>query len=390
MTPTLDDFMTETEPATPTVHRLGAKWTVDPKQRTETDWTPYLEQKLLVSLELEYNFKEGVETITKDEFGKEQRHNTFDSAAREEVGVSEGDYASCPVCGDSGCWKCDPPKTIRIVKADCTIKGREFIVIGSPIPSEEFVKRLPLANIRKYFEPCYMDSMHSHVLIPSHNEKIPVSIGQNMWQLFRVYYPAWAYIFGNRKGSIIRGNWATWHDYDEDASDFDYWWNSGNENTVKESTPRTIARRYKHGLTFASCYVDEDKKVFNHFDVEIRQTDASQDPEQIVAARSLSKALVLKSAQLATKGVINIPEDRWTEIEPIIRDINRSNSSGLFTDLDLKLEQRQGAKMRAMAKEFYKDIRDLLTPYERQCVKRCVLNPIRKRHPNHAGYYGED
>jgi len=130
MTPTLDDFMTETEPATPTVHRLGAKWTVDPKQRTETDWTPYLEQKLLVSLELEYNFKEGVETITKDEFGREQRHNTFDSVAREEVGVSEGDFASCPVCGDSGCWKCDPPKTIRIVRLTARLREESSLLSG--------------------------------------------------------------------------------------------------------------------------------------------------------------------------------------------------------------------------------------------------------------------
>ncbi len=383
---TLDDFMTE--PDAPSVRKVGAKekWTFDPKQRTRTDWTPHLAEKLLVSLELEYNFKAGVETVKTDDFGRViDRHNTFDPVAREEVGII-GATDNCPMCGQDGCWKCDLPKAIRMVKTDCTIHGREFIVIGSNYSSEEFVKRLPLDNIRKYFEPCHEDSMHSHVLIPSYKEKIPVSIGQNVWQLFRVYYPAWAYIFGNRKGSIIRGQWGIWNDYDEDANDFDYWWNANNESTDSEDH-RTIACRFKKGLTFASCKADEDEKVFTHFDVEIRQTDASQDPEQIVAARSLSKALVLRGAQLANKGVIGIPNKRWNAIAPVIQDINRANKTK--SSRDYTLERRQGATMRKMAKEFYRDMRDLLTPYERHCVKRCVLNPVRKRNPNEIGVYDD-
>ncbi len=386
MTTTLDDFMTE--PDAPSVQKVGAKWTFDPDQRTRIDWTPHLAQNLLVSLELEYNFKRGVETTGHDYMGREERHNTFDTVSVDEVGVS---YATgnCPVCDQYGCWKCDLPKTIRMIKSDCTIHGREFIVIGSNYSAEEFVKRLPLENIMKYFEPCHQDSMHSHVLIPDYNQNIPVAIGQNVWQLFRVYYPAWAYIFGNRKGSILRGSWAKWNDYGEDAKDFDHWWNGNNIERNPASTPRTIARRFKQGLTFASSDANETDKVFSHFDVEIRQTDASQDPEQIVAARSLSKALVLKAAQLANQGVLGIPEDRWAAIQPVIQDINRSLQSSSWEPMDFKLERRQGATMLKMAKEFYAEMRDLLTPFERRCVRHCIMNPVRKRNPNHLGVYGE-
>lgn len=391
MTLTLDDYCTNTnndptpEPITPSKPRLG-KWTVDPDQRTKKDWTPYLSEKLVVSLELEYNFKNGVETVVTNELGREvDRHNTFDPVSETEVGVHEGEHSRCPVCGSSGCWKCDLPKTIRIVKPDCTIHGREFIVIGSSIPSEEFVKRLPIENIKKYFESDKEDSMHSHILIPGNSEEIPVSIGQNTWQLFRAYYPAWAYIFGNFKGHILRGYWAVWNDYHYDATDFDYWWNgdddSGSSHDIIVNTPRPIARRYKHGLTFASCHVNGfNEKVFTHFDVEIRQTDASQDLEQIVSARALSKALVLKGAQLANHGVIDIPEDRWETIKPVIEDINRSQ--GVRSSIDSTLERRQGKTMRAMAKDFYREMADLLTPYEQHCVRHCIESPVRKRHPN--------
>jgi hypothetical protein len=355
---TLDSFIDTTSES-----RQKWTWKLKKEAKTEKDFTPYLAKNLVVCLEMELNYKMGV------------TDSTFDEVCQTELGVPASEsMPDCPVCGDDDCEEHDPPKTIRVVKSDCTIRGKEIIVWGSPIPSEEFAKRLPLENIKKYFAPRPQDSLHTHALIP-HNlqtHDIPIQIAQNSWEFFRAYYPAWVHIFGNYKKHLLRSSWAQWKSYSTSLLNVDNW--------------AYASHKFQGGLHFSNCSLNFDSSMITHFDAEIRTQDASTDLEQIVSARALSKAIFLKSAQLASEGIIEMSDSRKSIVLPVISAINNGcerawregNPYGKKT-YDMTLESKHGAFMKDLAVEFFNQVREFLSPFEAKCVENCIANPVRFR-----------
>jgi hypothetical protein len=340
-------------------------WIIDKSQRTHEDFTEYLTSHLVVCLEMELNYKTGI------------RSSLIDSVAVDEFGVSTDWMSACPVCGFDGCTSHDPPKTIRKIKCDPTIRGKEILIWGSPIPSEEFVRRLPLENIKKYFVPRPQDSLHTHTLIPQQQRSIPIQIAQNAWEFFRAYYPAWVHIFGNYRRHYLRSWWAQFRSYETNLLDLDNW--------------PEVSQKFQGGLHFENCSRDNFGDI-THFDAEIRTQDASTDLEQVVSARALSKAIFLKSAQLATEGVIEMPVKKKAIILPLIEELNRGCVNHRRPDFyghtkqsfDLTLEERHGSFMRGLAEEFFSQVKPFLSEFEARCVTNCIVNPIRHRRPKFA------
>jgi hypothetical protein len=342
------------------------KWQVmDKGQRTSEDLTPFLQDNLVVSHELELDFKSGMRT-------------EFYANSGRILGVAVGeDYGSY----DFACWNCptcpqhpmsckhDSPTLIREIKPDCTIGGREFIIWGSKIPSEEFPNRLPLDDLKKYFHITTKDSMHTHILLSPYLTpeedlgKIPLIVAKNAWIFFRAYYPAWVYIFGNYKGSFLRSHWAEWTTYRKNPSSSDWYYENSNGRT---------------GMHFYRSSFDTDRGAFNRFDAEIRTQDGSLDIEQILAARCLSKAVFLKGGYLSTMGLVEMPDPRYGQVMETIHHLNdaaMAREYKVFTDA----ETRYGAFMRDQAIELYAQVKDYLSKYEASCVRSCIENPVRNR-----------
>jgi hypothetical protein len=350
------------ETTTDTLPSKKSGWIIDEKQKTREDFTEYLTNRLMVCLEMELNYKTGI------------HDSTIESVSKDEFGVDATEYGlpECPVCGENDCIRHDPPKTIRVIRHDSTVRGKEIIVWGSPISTEEFAKRLPLENIKKYFVPRPQDSLHTHTLIPNQNKAIPIQIAQNTWQLFRAYYPAWVHIFGNYRKHFLRSNWAQWKNYQVNALDTAWW--------------PYACHKFQGGLHFANCNKDYDGNL-SSFDAEIRTQDASTNLEQIVSARALSKAIFLKAAQLSNEGVIEMPEERKEIILPIIEALN-SGCAKIWREgkrtYDMELESKHGRFMKELAAEFFSQVRPLLSEFEARCVGNCIANPIRLRRTKFA------
>jgi hypothetical protein len=358
---TLDDFVCN-------LKGPSRKWTwkIDESQKTTEDFAPFLAKNLVVCLEMELNYKSGVNDYI------------FEPVCETELGVPADDnMPDCPVCGEEDCTAHTPPKQIRIVKDDCTVRGKEIIVWGSPISSEDFARSLTLENIKKYFAPRPQDSLHTHTLIPHdlRANPIPIQVAQNAWQFFRAYYPAWVHIFGNYRKHFLRSNWAQWKNYSTDAVDASWW--------------PYACHKFQGGLHFSRCLMSLDERKITHFDAEIRTQDATTDLEQVIAARALSKAIFVKSAELGNEGVIEMSEDRKTVILPIIADLNNGcnktwregNPYGTRT-FDNTLEERHGRFMRELANEFFSQVKPFLSDFEARCVSNCITNPVRFRRRN--------
>jgi hypothetical protein len=336
------------------------KWQVlDKGQRTSEDLTPFLRDNLVVSLEMELDFKtqwRGFYKVSKDILGVQTP-----SAYEEQEFIAW----NCPTC-ESSPYDCkhDSPTLIRQIKEDPTIHGREFIIWGSKIPSEEFPNRLPLDEIKKYFHITTKDSMHTHTLISPYltpaedQDKVPVIVGRNAWQFYRAYYPAWVYIFGNYKGCFLRSYWAKWNNYRLNPASLLFFHD---------------ASQRRDGMHFYRSRIGNSNN-FERFDVEIRTQDASTDIEQIIAARSLSKAVFLKAGYLSTMGLVEMPDPRRGQVMEIIDGLN-SAAVGNLPDA----ETRYGAFMRDQAIELYAQVKDYLSKYEASCVRSCIENPVRNR-----------
>lgn len=297
--------------------------------KTKEDFVPYLTENLVTCLEMELDFRsfgsnyEGI----RDKFG--------------EIGE---------------------------IKTDPTIhNGREIIVWGTKTPSEEFAKRLPLDNIKKYFMVNRCDSMHSHVLDPSSlggsdtRKGIPLVIAKNGWTVFQAFYPGWVYIFGNYKGCMLRGDWAKWQTrmITSDKSD---WWES-------------VQAKFAGGMHFENSSLGYLKDQITRFDVEIRTQDGTTELDQIVSARALSKAIFLLGAKLAySHGQVRVPTIRFT---PILRLIDKIDDAAYSLSLDI--ETPYGSVMKDSAEELYSQVKGFLSKYEASCVKSCIENPVRNR-----------
>jgi hypothetical protein len=233
--------------------------------------------------------------------------------------------------------------------------GQEFVIKAiQGLSSEEFAARLPLNVFRKHFTTSQKCSMHSHsILFPYEAHRpIPSVIALNAWQLFKAYYPGWIYLFGNYPGRMIRTTWGIWR--------------NANATLTGIAPPSGSS-----GIDFLRCDFQDNGTVTN-WDVEIRSTDSTQELDQIITCRALSKAIFVRAADLANTGFIALPEDRE------LTAMNVADDLGIHFP-DSTLEERQGETMKRVAIDFYKEMRPYLSPFEKQNVRSCLMNPVRHR-----------
>lgn len=280
---------------------------------------------------------------------------------RREFGV-EVDESICPICEEDDCWKHFPPNMIRDIHVDGSINGLEFLIYGNNISSEEFARRLPIDKLRKYFKPTQNDGLHSHAMLVHQALPIPETILRNGFQLFRAYYPAWVYLFGNQAGVMLRDN---------EYSDF----HAYNVNATEEQWFRKALDRSGFNILNINN-ADEDYRndgikngLITNFDVEIRTSDSTLDLEQLVAVRALTKALILRASQLSSLGIIKIPKDIWEKVEPIIETLNDCSPP---SDTDVEY-------MKELTEMMIKEMSPFMSEFERICVKNIFKNPIRDR-----------
>lgn len=333
---------------------LKPVWRFNTSLASKEDWTEYFNKNLIVGLELELDWSKG-----------EMPNSTISKT----YGVPPTSYHSlpnCSICGSGGCWEHIPKNLIRAVEHDSSINGWEFIIYGSNMSSEEFASKLPLEQLKRYFKPTQADGLHIHLLLVHDIKPIPVIVAKNLWQLFRFYYPAWIYLFGNYSVSqgFIR-NSGHGHDYTTyskfSTSPFKPTWGKVLRN-------KDIAR---NGLWFGPTQIDQEN--IGTFDIEIRTPDSTLDLEQLVASRAISKALVLRSAQLSNYGLLSVETnvELWSKIKTTIKKIN----SRITTDDDEKF-------MRENAQAFLKELLPFLSEFERKCIRNLIETPVRRRAEN--------
>jgi len=309
------------------------------------DFISYLEKNISVGLEMEFDYKD-----------EEVSHEVL----RREFGVSPTSYheiPSCPICGESGCWKHIPNNLIRAIERDGSIRGQEFIIYGNNLDSEDFVSRLPIEKMKQYFEITERDSMHVHILLVNQVQDIPILILKNFWQLFRYYYPAWVNLFGNTRSTYLR---------DSSYSEF----NNYKISPTNDSTFRgIIGENREKGLNLKMVQLHKNK--IRHLDVEIRTNDASFYIEQIVLARALSKALFVRASQLSNYGLISVDKNKvtWRKIKETIEQLN-SRSSSMTIDENFLYD---------LTKSLFSDVSQFLTKYERDCFMNVMNKPVRNR-----------
>lgn len=330
-------------------------WRFKTKLAAKKDFTEYLSENLVIGLEMELDFKNSDNPPT-------------DNKLTQLFGVHPSEYhhhPQCPVCGSSSCWNHLPENLIRGIEHDSSINGWEFLVYGSHISSEEFAKRLPLAKFKEHFTINERDGLHVHAMLVHDIALLPNVIVKNLWQLFRYYYPAWVSLFGNYSEAqgFLRRSSHGGHDYVKfvtfNKSPFLSRW-------ARDVTDRDRARC---ALWLDKTPVDEDE--MHSFDIEIRTPDGTFDMEQLLALRSLTKAIILRSAQLSTFGLISVEsnEKGWDEVKRVVSHIN--NREGITKDDEMF--------MRSNTLAFLRELSPFLTELERKCVKNLIDRPVRDR-----------
>jgi hypothetical protein len=330
-------------------------WRFKTKLATKVDYTDYLSKNLDLGLEMEFDFKDTSRPIT-------------DSVVTRVFGVHPSEYhhhPECPVCGSSSCWNHMPENLIRGIERDASINGWEFLVYAGNFSSEEFVRRLPLAKMREYFVANERDGLHIHAMINHDIAKLPNVIVRNLWQLFRYYYPAWVYLFGNYSNSqgFLRRSSYNGHDYVTfttfNKSPFSSRW-------AKDITNRDHARC---GLFLMNTPVAQEE--LTTFDIEIRTSDASMDMEQIVALRAITRAEILRASQLSNYGLLSVETDAkmWETIKTVVGKIN--TRAGVTND--------EYTFMRKHTEKLLKELTPFLTEFERDCIRHLIDRPVRER-----------
>ncbi|TLX65605.1 MAG: hypothetical protein E6L02_08090 [Thaumarchaeota archaeon] len=330
--------------------KVKPKWNFDiTKAANEENWVEYLHRNLQIGLELELDWNNS-SAISSSELARI-------------FGVRPTGYHDippCSVCGNNGCWKHLPTNYIRAIETDSSIEGMEFILYGNNLPSEDFAKNFPLEKIRKYFKSTENDSLHSHALLVNNVRKIPRVIVQNTWQLFRYYYPSWAYLFGNfsREKGYIRK-------HPRGYSDFNHW----KITPFNEHWDREILKfSHKGGMSFE--HIDISNEMISQFDLEIRASDASTDMEQILGVRALTKAIILRGAQLAEFGLISVEvnKENWKTTRELITSV-----------IERKITPEQEQAIKIQAKDFLMELSPFLSEMERTVITNLIEKPVRER-----------
>jgi len=230
---------------------------------------------------------------------------------------------------------------------------------------------LPLTKIAAHFIPTWRNSLHTHAMIVHNITRIPQVIVKNVWQLFRFYYPGWVYIFGNfpREQGFLRNQSGAGHDYVP--------FKLFNRTPFSDRWTYTVSHA-KHVENGGGLYLGKSEMAeamsepeLDYFDVEIRTSDSTTDLEQIVGIRALTRALVIRAAQLSNFGLISIETNKDTWAQSKATTLKLNTRSGL-TDLD-------EAFMKSMALDFAKELSPFMSEYERQCVRNLIEKPVRTR-----------
>ena len=338
---------------------LKPTWRFRTKEATKEDFTAYFNKNLVLGLECEYDFKNRTRPPSEREIA-------------EYYGLAPTPYhklPDCPCCGSSECWNHLPENLIRSIEKDASVEGWEFIIYGSNITSEEFVKRFPLQKLKRYFVPSQHNSLHVHAMLVHNIERIPSVIAKNLWQLYRFYYPAIVNLFGNYspQTGFIRNSqhdgqfYAHFHYYKR--SPFSAGWANG-LNEHNNNTARA-------GLFFVDTPIA--RPLMDAFDIEVRTPDSTFDMEQILSARSLTKGLILRSAQLSNFGLISVEtnKEQWERVKAVIEKIEAR--SGITPEDE--------AFMREHSIRLLRELAPFLSEFERDCVKHLIENPMRQREP---------
>ena len=327
-------------------------WRFKTKLATDFDYTDYMAKSLIIGQEIEADFKD-------------VNHPVSDSTISRAFGIHPTEYhhtPNCPVCGLSECWNHLPDNLIRGIERDASIEGWEFLIYGSHLSSEDFAKRLPLAKLREYFTINERDGLHVHAMIVHDIAKLPLVIVKNLWQLFRYYYPAWVNLFGNYQASqgFLRHSSYNGHDY-------------VNFTSFSKSP---FNKRWAADVKTARCalYLFQtpiENEDLNAFDIEIRTPDGSFDLEQLIALRALTKAMILRAAQLSNFGLISVESNEKTW-ENVKRVVSRINIRSGIDDEDI-------AFMKAHTIAMFREFSPFLSDFERTCIKNLIAKPVRER-----------
>jgi hypothetical protein len=334
---------------------LKPKWRFKTKLGTKEDYTEYFARNLVIGLEVELDWKGRA-------ISEEQMQHKF--------GISPSPYheiGRCQICGNNGCWNHSPENLIRAIESDSSIKGWEFVIYGNNVPSEEFAKRLPIQKLKENFMPTEKDSLHTHALLVHDVRPIPNVIAKNLWQLFRYFYPAWVNVFGNypaSQGFLRRSDYAHFAYFNR--SPFMPRW--GNDLNKHDNNGARAA------LFF--CNTPVRTAMMTSFDVEIRTPDATVDVEQLVAVRALTKAIILRAAQLSNFGLMSV-ESNKEEWEMVKLVTSKLNARLAITKQDEDFMQKHTVK-------FVREVTGFLSDFERQCIKNLIEKPVRTRGENIA------
>jgi hypothetical protein len=342
---------------------IKPKWRFRTKDATSLDYTEYFNENLVIGLEAEYDFK-GL-------------HIQGAQLARL-FGVENTEYHHtplCPLCGHEGCWNHLPDNLIRAIERDRSIEGWEFIIYAGRISPEEFARRLPLTKIAAHFKPTWRNSLHTHAMLVHNITKIPAVILKNTWQLFRFYYPGWVYLFGNfpRENGFLRKQPAE-ADYVPfrlfNRTPFNARWIY--DISHAEHTTNGGGMYFgKWGREAPERFAELSKSELDKFDIEIRTSDSTLDLEQFVAIRALTRAMVVRAAQLSNFGLISVETDKemWEKVKAVTLKLNARSG----------LTEQDEAFMREQAIGFAKELAPFMNEYERACLKNLIEKPVRTR-----------
>lgn len=349
---------------------LSNDWKFVPSLASK-DFVPYFKEKLLVGMELELTRR------TKD----------ANLPWKELFGVGDNGMR-CEKCGRPDCWEESHIAPTMIRDIHCDGGDREFRIAGTNISSEEFIKRLPIEAFQKYFIPTLMDGLHTHAIIPHNRAVIPRIIPQNIYQFFRAYYSGWAYLFGNQKKSLLRSSWARFENIHADGLALFLKPLVGRDWLTKrkcnDATATSRSGIHFNESGFHNSYVGSSSGVYDYnitgrFDMEIRVADSTIDVDQLVALRALTKAIVLKGAQLSMRGGISLPEEllrQSIEMHELIQTkiAHRSNDEEYppIAGKDLKV-------LRQNAVDLSNELSPFITPFEAKSLQTILDKPVRDR-----------
>jgi hypothetical protein len=314
---------------------------LDEKKAIKQDFTQYLKDNVGVGFEIELARK-GTTVPYFEEFGV---HTNDD-------GTSVAPSQTCNICQDPNCWNHLPSKLIRNITWDGG--GREFLFYATNLSSEEYASKIPLASLKKYFYPVISAGFHTHAMILHAKAPIPPIIPQNIWQLFRIYYVGYVWMFGNQPSSFIRGSYAYWNGIHYPPP---------SENTITTTGHQGI--HFNQSFYGSGDYSDH----LIHFDMEIRTADSTLDLGQLIAGRAISKALTVRSAELSTIGLLQIPKELLDPIYETYRHITGG----------YEISEGEKKFMKENALAMYADFYHLLSPFERKCMKGIIEDPVRDR-----------